>query len=294
MKKNLNNLIHKRKKTVRWLSVLLISFFFQVFLLEVTVHYFPRYNKQPGYYLGTESFDPSLSRLNSINTLIDFCDSLNGGQKIKPTDSAQYANMVARVIRYRFVHGYTWYHLGHNYVATLLAPMVHSDLSAIVVPDDILKYPKAACSQQSIIGMKVLKDKGYLVRKIGFYDSIYEGHFCYEVKYGEKWHFYDPNREPDENVLNQHDRPSIKDLNENTALLLSAYKRDSAKFVLALYSTYKYGKSGVIPGRNAMLFQTVTSILSFTLWIFLALLYFYFERKFSLGNKKKRDISQPA
>ena len=130
-----------------------------------------------------------------------------------PTDSGRYANMVARVIKYRFVHGYTWYHLGQNYMATILAPLVHRDLSAIVVPDDILKYPKAACSQQSLIGMHVLKDKGFIIRKVGFYDSIYGGHFCYEAKYNGSWHFFDPNREPDENILLNNGRPSIEYLN---------------------------------------------------------------------------------
>lgn len=288
---SLQNLILKRKRTVRFLSVLLISIFFQIFLLEVTIYFFPRFNKQPAYYLGKESFDPSLGRLNSLNTFINFCDSLNSGPLIKSGDSARYANTVARVIRYRFVHGYTWYHLGHNYVATLLAPLVHPNLSAIVVPDDILKYPKAACSQQALVGMSVLKEKGFTVRKVGFYDSIYKGHFCYEVLYDEKWHFYDPNREPDEMVLNTHNRPSIKELNEQPEILLQAYPRDSARFVLALYSTYRYGKPGVIPGRNAILFQTTTQILSYSIWIILALLYFYFENKFRMIKRQKASES---
>jgi len=276
-----SSFLHKRKKSIfRTAFILIISFFFQIFLLEATVLFFPRFDKQPPYYLGKEKFDPSLSRINSVNSFISFCDSLNGGAIILPTDSGRYANMVARVIKYRFVHGYTWYHLGQNYMATILAPLVHRDLSAIVVPDDILKYPKAACSQQSLIGMHVLKDKGFIIRKVGFYDSIYGGHFCYEAKYNGSWHFFDPNREPDENILLNNGRPSIEYLNHHKDILIKAYPHDSAGFVTALYSTYSYGKEGKIPGGNAILFQTATKFLSYSLWIFFALLYLFLKKKF--------------
>ena len=39
------------------------------------------------------------------------------------------------------------------------SPLIKEDLNAIVIPNDILKHPMAACSQQSIIGMEVFKKK---------------------------------------------------------------------------------------------------------------------------------------
>jgi hypothetical protein len=248
--------------------------------MEATVIFFPRFNKQPGVKYSSDKFDPSLSRLNSVEGFISFCDSVYGSETIAPKDSGTYANLVSRVIRYRFQHGYTWYHLGHNYIATLLAPAVHKNLSAIVVPDDILKYPMAACSQQSIVGMKILIDKGFDVRPVGFYDTLIGGHFCYEIKYENDWHFYDPNREPDEDLLDSHNRPGIKYLNEHPEILVAAYPQDKKELVLSLYSTYKTGKEGKLPGRNARLFQQFTKVLSFTLWIFLALLYLYLDKRF--------------
>lgn len=248
--------------------------------MEITVNYFPRFNEQPETRVSTDQFDPSLARISSINNFIGFCDSVYGNSKIGTTDSGAYATLVSRVTRYRFQHGYTWYHFGHNYVAKILAPLLHKNLSAIVVPDDILKYPLAACSQQSIVAMKVLLDKGYEVRRVGFNDTIIGGHFCYEVKYGSGWHFYDPNREPDEKVLNGLDRPDIKFLNEHPDVLLAAYPKDDKAYVLSLYKTYKVGGEGKLPGGNARLFQQLTKFLSYTLWIFLGLLYFYIEHRF--------------
>ena len=138
-----------------------------------------------------------------------------------------------------------------------MAPLYIEILSAIVVPDDILKYPLAACSQQSIVGMKVLMDKGFNIRRVGFDDPVIGGHFCYEVNYGNDWHFFDPNREPDEVVLNKYNRPSIKFLNEHPDILIAAYPNDDKKFVLDLYSTYKTGGRRKITRWECKTFSTV-------------------------------------
>lgn len=248
--------------------------------MEITVNYFPRFNEKLETRVSDDKFDPALSKINSVDVFINFCDSLYGSKYIASADSGKYANLISEVIQYRFQHGYTWYHFGHNYIANLAAPMLNKNLSAIVVPDDILKYPLAACSQQSIVGMKVLMDKGYKVRRVGFYDTLIGGHFCYEVKYENSWHFYDPNREPDEVVLNKYNRPGIEYLNANAEILVAAYPKDDKNYVLALYKTYKLGSEGKLPGGNARLFQQFTKFLSYTLWIFLGLIYFYIDKRF--------------
>jgi hypothetical protein len=59
-------------------------------------------------------------------------------------------------------------------IGSLLWPgeFVWSHLSAIVLPEDILKYPMAACSQQSIIMMECFKKIGVDYRKVGFEDIM--------------------------------------------------------------------------------------------------------------------------
>jgi hypothetical protein len=269
----------KRKILFHLTFIFLISFFFQIFLFEAIRFFNPTFNKHPEEVVHQEKFDPSLNRLNSLSTFEAYCDSVYGNESIAIMDSGNYANIVSRTIRYRFVHGYSYYKFGHNYIATLLAPVVHPDLSAIVVPDDILNYPQAACSQQSIVAMKLLMDKGFLVRKVGFFHPTTGGHFCYEVHYENSWHFYDPNREPDEIVLAERNRPSIQFLNDHKDVLYKAYPKDSAAFLTNLYGSFEIGKEGKLPGRNAILFQTATQILSYTLWIFIGLLYIFIRRR---------------
>ena len=86
-------------------------------------------------------------------------------------------------------------------MAIYLAPFIKKDLSAIVIPNDILKQPMAACSQQSIIGMEVFKRKGFKVRKVGFFYDGYGGHFCFEAFFYNRWHFFDPDLEPKLSIM---------------------------------------------------------------------------------------------
>src|SRR6187399_3247494 len=129
----------KKSKIVRIIAVLIISLFFQIFLFEITVLLFPKFNEQPPIVVSEENFDPGLARLNSVSTFIDFCDSLYGSEKIASADSGVYTNIVSYVLRYRFFHGYTWYHLGHNYIANIFARGTHKTFCARVFSGDFKK-----------------------------------------------------------------------------------------------------------------------------------------------------------
>lgn len=228
---------------------------------------------KPGYEAGAEWFDPSLLRLNSMSRLQAFCDSVYGKKEIGVDDSAYYANMVGKILRLRFYHGYSYYYLGQNFLGWALAPVIHRDLSAIVIPDDVLKHPNAACSQQSIIGMELLKRKGFAVRKVSFYDPIERsGHFCFEVFYNGKWHYYDPDKEPELEILERLGRPSIEELTADLSLLDSVYHREDETVRRGYLLKYDYGQVNVFPAKKARLYQFGTKILSYTLFFWLLLL----------------------
>ncbi len=222
-------------------------------------------------YNGIEDFDPSLSRLNSLDKLENYCDSLYavtccGADKAEFDED--YTSLVSSVIRKRFYHGYSYYGFKNNYLAFLFSKTTRSGYSAVVIPDDILQYPFAACSQQSIVMMEVLKAKGLKTRKISFQGNIAGGHFCFEVFYKNSWHFYDPNMEPDINVLNAYNRPGIGYLASHTDVLLKAYHRHAKEKVLDIFLNYSYGQVDKFPAPNAIVFHKITKALSYTIWIF--------------------------
>jgi hypothetical protein len=239
-------------------------------------------NKTP-VYNNIEEFDPSLSRLNTIDKLVNYCDSLYLGIDLINNRSEverDYTNIVSSVVRKRFYHGYSYYGFSSNYMALLMSKISVPGLDAIVIPDDIMKYPYAACSQQSIVMMEVLRSKGFDTRKVSFQGKI-SGHFCFEVFYDGGWHFYDTNMEPDVTVLNNYGRPDIAFLVSHPDILVKAYRQYPQSEILDIFPTYTYGAINKFPAPNAIIFQKLTKFLSYFTWFFLLFLFLIVRLKYS-------------
>lgn len=246
-------------------------------------------NYEKPVYNKVEEYDPSLSRLSSIDKVIVYCDSLYQVQygAANGTDFGKnYSNIVSRLIRKRFYHGYSHYSSNDNYLSVLFSRATLDGYSAIVVPDDILKHPNAACSQQSIIMMEVLKKKGFSTRKVGFQGKT-SGHFCLEVYFDGGWHFFDTNMEPDAALLNAHNRPDIATLVADKQLLLNVYHRYPRAEVLDIFPTFTYGEINAFAAPRGILFQQTAKFLSYTIWIFFLAAFIFVRRKYlSLSAKQ--------
>jgi hypothetical protein len=228
-----------------------------------------------------ENFDPSLVRLNSLDKIAAYCDSLYAeksyGQKIKFEEA--FPEIVSAVIRDRFYHGYSLYGANNNFLGMFLSKISMSGLRAIVIPDDILKYPYAACSQQSIVMMEILKRKGFTTRKVGFQGKTY-GHFCFEAYYDGGWHFYDPDMEPDVAVLNAYNRPSIALLVRHPDILFKAYRQYPSEQVLDIFPNYFYGPANTFSAPKAIIFQKLTKFFSYTIWLFFLIAFIFTRSKY--------------
>jgi len=232
----------------------------------------PLYNNQ-------EAFDPSLMRLSTVSRLKEYCDSLFKVTNITNSSDKyelNYTNIVGGVVRKRFYWGYSCYSFNNNYMAVLFSKFTHWGYAATVIPDDILKNPNAACSQQSIVMMEVMKKKGFITRKIGFFGNNKFGHFAFEVYYKNSWHFHDPTLEPDTALLNKYGRPDFKFIAEHPDILLTAYKEThkDKSLLLDVFSHYSYGKPNSFLAPNAFIFHKITKILSNIIWIFFLVGYF--------------------
>jgi hypothetical protein len=214
----------------------------------------------------SEKYDPVLAYLTSVDHATRWLDSTAAVRGIRPFSRA-YVDLTDSLIRVRFVHGYSYYGLSDDYVSYLLGRLVWSDLSAIVQPDDILKSNHAACSQQAIVFMAILRQKGYRTRKIGL-----KGHFCTGVFYEGNWHFYDPNKEP--KFSKNQPVPSTPELLANKALLYNAYDGIMSKAQLdELFSQVELLESDVLPGHRMRVLHKITSFLSRFGWALMGLGY---------------------
>lgn len=241
---------------------------------------------RPGYdapkYNMKEEYDASLQRLDNIKKLAVYCDSVYT-ERSSVEANVKFENVFPQVassiVRKRFYHGYSLYGLGNNPMAMVASKLSMNGLSSIVIPDDILKFPYAACSQQSIVLMKVLQQKGFLTRKVGFLGKS-GGHFCFEVFYNGSWHFVDPNMEPDMDVLNAYNQPGIAFLASHPDILLKAYNHYPKEKVMDLFKNYSYGKVNAPAAPKAYLFQRVTQFLSYTIWTFFLVAFILVRKKY--------------
>ena len=271
--------------------------FFIVSLLATCLQVFGDLNplakldyKVPAYN-NIEEYDPSLSRLNSIDKLVTYCDSLylitvstNNQDEIKK----DYTDIVSSVVRKRFFHGYSYYGFSSNYMALLMSKVTIPGLDAVVIPNEILKYPFAACSQQSIVMMEVLQSKGFETRKVSFQGKT-SGHFCFEVYFDGGWHFYDTNMEPDANVLKTYNRPGIAFLVSHPEILVKAYGRYPRSEILDIFPTFTYGAINKFPAPKALIFQKLTKFLSYLIWFFF-LFFFLIVRLRYLRLSSKTNV----
>ncbi|MEI9806544.1 MAG: hypothetical protein WDO16_00970 [Bacteroidota bacterium] len=291
----------------QFLLFIAFNFFLYLTIVEVTNSRsaFQRLDHEPAVYNGKEEFDPSLSRLNSVDRVEEYCDSIfNYNKEHSPNKNFSFENeyplIVSEVIRRRFFHGYCSYGYSDNHMALLLEPLISDKwISAIVIPDDILNYPNAACSQQSIVTMELLKRKGYNTRMVGFDGGQkFGGHFCFEAFYNNSWHFFDTDQEPDANVLAAYDRPSIEFLVKNENILTAAYNQWDKERLLGMFRNYFYGKVNKFEAPNALIYQRVTKFLSYTLWVFLLAAFLVVRRRYlrliTPYNVRNSRISIPS
>jgi len=215
-----------------------------------------------------EAYDPALyNQLRDIKSLEDYIDQTYHGKR----NTFEFANYIGQVISRRFYHGYSYYSMNDNWIAAMAGKWVWKDLSAIVVPDDIMKQPVAACSQQSIILMQCARYFGFDVRKVG-----YDHHFATEVKVGQKWHYIDPNLE----VIPYSE--SLNDLISNNQLMTLYQPKLGNETSSILAHPFTSAPNEKV-AMKAMFFQQTTSWLSeyFICFLFFvqALIFFTYLRK---------------
>jgi hypothetical protein len=132
----------------------------------------------------TEQFDPKLMSVSSVSEAVDYVRiSAEGG-----TDK-QLLQAADQFVRRRFRHGYSSFSPADDWLA-YTAGYAWSDLRNPVIPDDILKYSEAACSQQAIVFQAIAHRLGFSVGSVGF-----PGHFASAVKVQGHWIYFDPNKE---------------------------------------------------------------------------------------------------
>jgi hypothetical protein len=214
-----------------------------------------------------ENFDPSLSYINSIHTLEQYVDSAAASLQAA-TNSFEYILAAETAIKNRFYHGFSHFTLNENWIAALSGKYIEEGLACKVQPEKIIQQSNAACSQQSIVLMALLRKKGIQYRMVGF-----PHHYAMEVWIDNSWYFFDADMEP---VITKAER-----MENNWKLQSDNLKKYyNGRFADIDYKfgnglTVNVGIVNEVPAQNARIFQSATIVLSKILWLLPLLLLLY-------------------
>ena len=244
-------------------------------------HYFPYDFKKPPE---RRMFEGRFQNLQTLQSFQDYMDSLANAKNIAVEDSPDFVNELDTLIRKRFFHAYAAYEWKDNYIINLLGRFAWNHLHGTVIPEDIVKRNDAMCSQQAIVFMELLKERGYQVRK-----AALNNHFCSEVFYKGKWHLYDTNNEI--YFKDPYNIPSLSDLVENKgeypAQELYPKKAPDEAINLLNIDRAEVGKTNDFPAKNARILHQTTYLLSHTLWLFLFLIWYITKPQVVKSSKQK-------
>lgn len=230
-----------------------------------------------------ELFTPGLERLNSVDKMVDYADSVYT-KDASAFDTAAYVHIVSRAVREKFYHGLSQYTISENWIAYLSGKLLWSHLSAIVIPDDILKHSDGLCSQQTIVFMEVLKRKHINVRSVGLGYKEGPGHFLCEAHYLGSWRLHDVTVEPQwKNVVGHHE--SMAYYLDHKDSLYTVYKNRMQKDIFdKITEKATYGKVNEFPAQNMLIFQKTTKFLTYLFPLFCLLMSF---RLYKTRSKKQ-------
>lgn len=243
-----------------------------LFALSVLPFFVPAPVKKPSPLKG-EKFKPELIRVNSIESAMQYIEKSNNLPS-EGFDTLQYVMRAEAFVKDRFYHGLSAYPLSENWISVVSARLLWNHFSAIVMPEDILKRSDGICSQQAMVFMTILAEKGISSRYIGWGSNTTIGHFLTEVFYNGSWHLYDVNMEPDwHKIGHEKNRESMEYYAQHQDVLYKAYEhRFSKEEFDDLMAHVKYGEKDIFPAANMRIFHITSKILVYLIPILLGIL----------------------
>jgi hypothetical protein len=195
-----------------------------------------------------EQFEPQVQSIKSVDAAKAYVSRSNEG-----ASPAALADAADEFVRRRFVHGYSFFTPGQNWLA-YLAGFLWLDLRSPVLPDDILQHRRAACSQQVIVYDAIMRQLGFETAVVRF-----QGHMTAAVKIGNDWRVYDADREISPRSY------SYRSLEAGDPAVLAIYRNASGLVDLpgqVAHGDVRMTDANGNPARHASLFDAVTKALS--------------------------------
>jgi hypothetical protein len=207
-----------------------------------------------------DRFDPDLQSIQSVNAAAAYVRGTRSS-----ANSLATADATDAFVRKRFTHGYSEFAPCENWLA-YLASYVRYDLRNPVLPNDILKHRRAACSQQAIVFQSVARQLGLDVGSVRL-----TGHFLSAVRIGDRWMVYDADREIEPS---SYQLASLLEGDPRIEQTYGAFGRQLDMIGQAKTGQIRFGDVDRNPAAQASFFHWVTHFFSEYGWaVFLGLFF---------------------
>lgn len=226
-----------------------------------------------------EKFNPRIAGVATIDEVLKLVEARQLGQ-------SRYDRVYAleQVLRDRFYHGYSRYSFNENWAVWLAARLIDADLDAKVSPDQILRHPWAACSQQAIVVQAALERMG-----IPYATIEQPAHFSTAAWIDGEWLVVDPHgpRERDRSRLFPFEKYATSRgrmeywKGKEAPLLDMMYRREPPRLV----------KFNQFPAQRALRFHRAAQWISDWLWLALLGLSAALSGGTALGDAFTRRVS---
>lgn len=260
---------YSARKVVRHPKFKSFVFFTSITILMLVPNFLPNNCIDPF------SYDSSTSNV-PLKKNIDLEYNKNFAARFKSVESIVYyvkkhtknkdnkkeeLEILIKTIKQRFTHAYAVYGMQENWLAVLMGRYIWRDLSAKVIPDEILQNEVASCSQASIVLMDACRQLGIKTRKVNL-----SGHFAMEANVEGNWYFIDANLKPDFSTING--RKSLDEIiKKREQFALYANTILDSTDIESKFTNISYSAPNINPAPRAYLFQSVTRELSHWSWM---------------------------
>jgi hypothetical protein len=195
-------------------------------------------------------------KIQSIQDLEQYANKLESD-----SNKISYWNNVDMLLRNRFYHGFSAYSFKENWIAAVLgyfySPNIYFQYT--VLPEDIMKYPMAGCSQQGIVLQTLFRKKGINYKTIQF-----NAHYAVAGKIEGRWYFFDTNIEP---TFKNGKRPSVDKL-DNFEYVEDIYPQLSNEEVERVLGKPQLSEDNPQLATNMAIFHKISYFISKSLWFF--------------------------
>ena len=220
----------------------------------------------------SENYNLALSKINTSKKAYAYVDSIYSKPNQTVLDTQLYAQIASKFIKERFFHGLCSYSVNENWLAYVLGKYSWFHFSAIVNPNDILKYPEGICSQQTIVFIDILKHKKINTRTVELGYPNGPGHFLCEVMYNSTWHLYDVTMEPKWELIEKKNENLEYYLNHKDSIYLIYELKLNKTHLNKLFEKVKYGEIDTLPAKKMRLFHQITYFIIYLIPVFFLIL----------------------